>query len=105
MLSFTTYELYHYAHAKIWTLDAGYACQQRDIATLEILITMCHMSWNREAVSCQGVTAVLSVTAVIIMQLSEGMAAKPLRLLPKHHNSGGSSRLVVMWLVQDGGGV
>ena len=69
---------------------------------LEILITMCYMSRSRESVvSCQAVTAVLLVTAVIIMQLTEGTEAKILRLLPKRHNIGGPSGLEVMCSVQD----
>lgn len=55
--------------------------------------------WRKResVVGCHGVTAVLWVTAVIIMQLTEGTAAKTLRLLPKHHNTGGSMPAVMCW--------
>lgn len=60
-------------------------------------------SWKKRelVVGCHGVAAVLWVTAVIIMQLTEGTAAKTFRLLPKHHNTGGSSMPAVMCLAQD----
>lgn len=51
---------------------------------------MCPPSMEEKitVVKSHGVTAVLLVTAVIIMQITEGKAAKTLRLLPKHRNTG-----------------
>lgn len=70
---------YSDAHSTIWPSVAGNACRHSGMMTLQIFIPVRLVSWNGDSVvSCQGVAAVLLVTAVIIMRLTEGTAAKML---------------------------